>query len=692
MSISLDLPGHEVEPRRSWAERLGIPGPLAWGFVGLLIFMIGDGVEAGYLSPFMLERGLGEGQVALMWTIYGVTVGIAAWLSGALSDLWGPRRVMWLGLGIWTVLQVLLLTVAIPTMNFTLIMVIFGMRGFGYPLFAYGFLVWIAAATPQRRLGTAVGWFWFAFTGGLPTVGSLVAAGMIPIIGQYNTLWLALGLIVIGGLLSLLAVRERTGFHRLAPEGEHPLKTLLGSVSILWRNPQIGAGAIVRTINTAPQFGFLVFMPTFFTQTIGFTLSEWLRLLTVMFTVNIIFNLIFGIVGDKVGWRNTVCWFGGVGSAASILLLYYVPVAAGANYPVALLVAGLYGATLAGYVPLSALMPSLAPEHKGQAMAALNLGAGASVMVGPAIVGIFLGPLGVQGVMLIFAGLYLLSAVLVLFLKLPGEAEDRGDSDTAHPVGHLASMAGGSVLGHPIMLRKPGPADRVDAILFDVGGTLYSDDCFAHALHEAVRELAGGVDDAEFWAAYDAQRQQASGSLRTSLAEKFVGGRRDALVERARAHWEYPESALYPDVKPVLTALAERYRLGIVANSRANVLDALERDGLRDLFTVISLADQVGVEKPNRGIFEHALRQAGVPAERVVYVGNRLDTDVRPTQALGMRAVWMLRGEAPPAPTERQLSEPDAVITSLTGLPHVLDRFAHTREPDRTGAPAKAPA
>ncbi|MGH3449889.1 MAG: RbtT/DalT/CsbX family MFS transporter [Haloechinothrix sp.] len=677
-----------VEPRRSWVERLGIPRPLAWGFVGLLLFMIGDGVEAGYLSPFMMERGLSGQQVALMWTLYGVTVGIAAWLSGALSDLWGPRQVMWLGLGIWVALQVLLLTVAIPTMNYPLILLTFGLRGFGYPLFAFGFLVWIAAATPQRRLGTAVGWFWFAFTGGLPTLGSLVAAGMIPLIGQFQTLWFALVLIVFGGLLTLLAVRERTGFHRLAPEGEHPVKTLAGSVSILWRNPKIGVGAVVRVINTAPQFGFLVFMPTFFTQTIGFTLSEWLRLLTVMFTVNIVFNLIFGIVGDKVGWRRTVSLFGGVGSAISILLLYYVPVAAGPNYAVALLVAGLYGATLAGYVPLSALMPSLAPEHKGQAMAALNLGAGASVMVGPAIVGIFLGPFGVQGVMLIFAGLYVVSAVLVLFLTLPGEAEQRAEFDTANPVGHLAAMAGGSLLGHPIMMRKPAPEDRVELILFDVGGTLYDDDCFAQALHHAVRDLTGDVDDAEFWAAYDAQRQRATGSLRTTLADKFVGGRRAELVERARAHWEYPSSALYSDVRPVLTALAHHYRLGIVANSRDNVLAALEREGLRALFTVTALADEVGVEKPDPRIFRHALREAGVVAERTVYVGNRLDTDIRPAQSLGMRAVWMLRGEAPPAPTDRQLTEPDAVITSLTGLPLVLSRFARAE----TTAPGHAPA
>jgi hypothetical protein len=39
--------------------------------------------------------------------------------------------------------------------------------------------------------------------------------------------------------------------------------------------------------------------------------------------------------------------------------------------------------------------------------------------------------------------------------------------------------------------------------------------------------------------------------------------------------------------------------------------------------------------------------------------------------------VWMLRGEAPPAPTADQLDEPDAVITTLTGLPAVLARLVH---------------
>src|SRR5207302_2922412 len=175
----------------------------------------------------------------------------------------------------------------------------------------------------------------------------------------------------------------------------------------------------VRVINTAPEFGFLVFLTIYFTKTVGFTLPQWLRLLSLIFLSNIIWNLLFGLIGDHLGWRRTVALCGGVGSAISTLLLYYTPHLFGASFPLVGLAGILYGATLAGYVPLSALMPSLAPEHKGAAMSVLNLGAGASTWVGPGIVALFLPVLGVAGVMWIFAVLYLISAVLALFLTLP---------------------------------------------------------------------------------------------------------------------------------------------------------------------------------------------------------------------------------------------------------------------------------
>lgn len=152
---------------------------------------------------------------------------------------------------------------------------------------------------------------------------------------------------------------------------------------------------------------------------IGFTRTEWLQIYGALWSSNVIFNLIWGIVGDKLGWRNTVMWFGGVGCAIFTALLYYVPHIMGANYFATTLVGICFGACLAAYVPLSALIPSLAPESRGAAMSILNLGAGLSTFVGPALVGLFIASVGTVGIIWIYTGLYLFSAFLMLFVNLP---------------------------------------------------------------------------------------------------------------------------------------------------------------------------------------------------------------------------------------------------------------------------------
>ena len=418
---AIDIVEHLDEGTRpAFLDRIGIPSVLAWGFVGLLLFMIGDGVESGYLSPYLVERGLSQTSVAWVFTTYGFAVAIAGWLSGALSDVWGPRRVIMLGLVLWLGFELLFLTVGLHSASLPLVLITYGLRGLGYPLFAFGFLVWITVAAPQRRLSSAMGWFWFAFTGGLPTLGSVVASFFVPRVGAYKTLWISTGLVLLGGLVLLLGVREKRGAKRLVRAQEKPLKALLGSVTIAWKRPKTGIACIVRMINTAPEFGFFVFMPMFFTQVVGFTMTGWLRLLSAIFLSNIIWNLLFGLIGDHFGWRKTVAYFGGFGCTLSTLALYYVPTLHH-SLPLTALVGVLYGATLAGYVPLSAMMPSLAPDHKGAALSLLSLGAGMSVWIGPAIVALLLRPIGVAGVMWVFAGMYLLSGILALTLHLPAE-------------------------------------------------------------------------------------------------------------------------------------------------------------------------------------------------------------------------------------------------------------------------------
>jgi polyol permease family len=421
------------DERTTLLDRLGIPSQLFWGFVGLLLFMIGDGVESGFLSPYLVERGISQTSVAWIFSTYGFAVAIAGWLSGALSDVWGPRRVITIGFILWLTFEVLFLTIGLSHASLPLILITYGLRGLGYPLFAFGFLVWITVAAPQKRMASAMGWFWFAFTGGLPTLGSVVASFCVPRFGAYATFWLSTILVAAGGLILLVGVREPRGARRLVPAQERPIRALLGSITIAWRKPKTGIACIVRIINTAPEFGFLIFLPAFFTTVIGFSMVGWLRLLGAIFFSNIIWNLLFGLIGDRLGWARTVAFCGGFGCTLTTLALYYVPMLHH-SLTLSVVVGVLYGATLAGYVPLSALMPSLAPDHKGAALSLLNLGAGASVWVGPAIVGLLLGRIGVVGVMWVFAGLYLLSGFLALTLKLPDESNQTPSSVAAEAV------------------------------------------------------------------------------------------------------------------------------------------------------------------------------------------------------------------------------------------------------------------
>ncbi|WEB45251.1 MFS transporter [Streptomyces yunnanensis] len=416
-------PPQKREPSPPRPAVLGIPRALIWGYVGVLLFMVGDGVETSYLPTFFkTDLGFAEASVGIIFTVYGVTAAVGAFLAGGLCDLWGPRRVMMAGAACWAVCHTLMLAVAVPAHSYWLILFTYGLRGFGYPLFAYGFMVWIMAGAPERQLGKALGWFWFCFTMGYPVLGSALVSLLKPTIGFYHTLWVSLAMIVAGALVVLLLLRERTGFQGLSREPErHGLsRTFLGCFTVMFTKPSVGMGALVRLINTTSQFGVWVFIPLFLVDRIGFSAQEWASLLIVMMVSNLACVVLFGALGDRWSRRKTVAWLGGAVSALACLALYYVPQAAGHDYPLVAVAAGALGVGMAGYVPLPPLMTSQDPERKGQIMSAYTLGAGASMALGPLIGTLFIGSIGIGGVMWIYAVLHLISTVLVLTMKTPG--------------------------------------------------------------------------------------------------------------------------------------------------------------------------------------------------------------------------------------------------------------------------------
>lgn len=223
-----------------------------------------------------------------------------------------------------------------------------------------------------------------------------------------------------------------------------------------------------------------------------------------------------------------------------------------------------------------------------------------------------------------------------------------------------------------------GPA--LEMVFFDIGGVMYDDTIYARAMHTALRALGGRFTDEEFDDVYRTARAAQAGSFRAALARRFLGPDADmeALEAEASKHWAYPTEALHDDVRPCLQSLAGTYRLGIIANQPSTVKDAIRRDGLDGYFEVWGVSDDVGLEKPDPGLFAHVLLEAGVEPPRSVMIGDRLDYDVRPAKVAGMRAIWLLRGEAPDDPTPAQLAEADAAIGGLNELPDVLDTMSAT--------------
>jgi HAD superfamily hydrolase (TIGR01549 family) len=114
---------------------------------------------------------------------------------------------------------------------------------------------------------------------------------------------------------------------------------------------------------------------------------------------------------------------------------------------------------------------------------------------------------------------------------------------------------------------------------------------------------------------------------------------------------------LYPDALPSLDRLRGLgYRIAITANQPVERTAELRALGVSA--EVMAMSDELGVWKPDPAFFARTLELLGSPdPARVAYVGDRIDNDVRPSIAAGMRSAWLRRGpwgvigEDPPAET-----------------------------------------
>ena len=130
------------------------------------------------------------------------------------------------------------------------------------------------------------------------------------------------------------------------------------------------------------------------------------------------------------------------------------------------------------------------------------------------------------------------------------------------------------------------------------------------------------------------------------LAELGISStaRRD-IVLRIYERLSQPRGyGLYSDVIPVLERLAgEGYTLALISNWEAWGAELVEYLGISRYFPTQVLSGCVGVEKPDARIFKMALEQADMAPEHVLFIGDIVQLDIEPANAIGMRAVLIDR-------------------------------------------------
>ncbi|MEV0158537.1 HAD family hydrolase [Nonomuraea fuscirosea] len=100
---------------------------------------------------------------------------------------------------------------------------------------------------------------------------------------------------------------------------------------------------------------------------------------------------------------------------------------------------------------------------------------------------------------------------------------------------------------------------------------------------------------------------------------------------------------LYPDVREALAAIrAAGYQVIIAGNQPRRAYDALVAMDLPA--DSVHTSDGWGVQKPDPGFFAKVAAVAGREPGEILYVGDRLDNDVLPAAAAGMRTALLRRG------------------------------------------------
>lgn len=188
-------------------------------------------------------------------------------------------------------------------------------------------------------------------------------------------------------------------------------------------------------------------------------------------------------------------------------------------------------------------------------------------------------------------------------------------------------------------------------IWFDMGGTLYRETSAFDEQHDKLR-----------YEAYAAITGVPVGEAESKYLELYAHfGSNSAVftsLGKPSDFWQNTfddmdlAAVLEPDstVNQTIVELSRHVPVSIFTNFKPvkieTVLSLLGID--QAVFTHILSGDDVTERKPNLEGFEKMIELSGLPAEELLYVGDRINVDIKPARAVGIKTalLWQASGEA----------------------------------------------
>jgi len=201
------------------------------------------------------------------------------------------------------------------------------------------------------------------------------------------------------------------------------------------------------------------------------------------------------------------------------------------------------------------------------------------------------------------------------------------------------------------MQKQPG---RIRGIVFDLDGTLYVSPDFANTIQEAacsyIADLKGLATDQACGILASTRRlvKEETGEVPTlsAVCTRLGGDVRD-LHAFFTTHLK-PEAYLIRDERVVvlLQRLASRIPLYLFTNNnRALTNRIIDILGLNGLFRHIYVIDDFWEGKPNEGMLDRILTDAGLIPSEALFVGDRYDVDLRLPEQRGCPVYLSQSGE-----------------------------------------------